>query len=166
MGAPPCIDILPDRFASSTVVDFSEGNLCGTATLESYILSFYDVGSNAPLSGASGSAPGLPGLWKVSFDGASVADGIDLLGPILVPGTFSFGAYSFNAFLDFNLTGPTLRLDEICSDDVDQCPSFFNDNTGVYKPLVTWEAVPVPASLPLLGIGLAALGLIRRTRKA
>lgn len=153
--------------ASSTTVSFPAG--CGTATLDSYELEFYDTVTSVLLGSGSGLGPGLAGVTAVSFDSVSIADGLDIDSAIDA-GAFSFGSYffSFQASLDFGLSGPTLTLTENCEyyDDVSSgCRSFVNDSEK-YAPTVTWEAVPTPASLPLFGIGLVALVLMRRSTKA
>lgn len=153
--------------ASSAIVSFPGG--CGTATLDSYELEFYDVITDIILGTGTGSS-GLPGVSKVSFDAMSIADGLEI-GSAIDVGAFSFGSYSnsFDAFLDFGLDGPSLTLVENCYyiDDVGSsgCASFVNDSE-IYPPTVTWEAIPTPASLPLFGIGLFALVLMRRSGKA
>ena len=138
---------------------------CGAASLQSYELEFYDVGTDAILGTGSDTAPGtppFPDVTAVSFDGSSLADGVSLAGPLSVPGTFTFGDYpfSFNALLSFDLAGPSLTLVENCG-DLEFCSSYQNDG-ATYPPTVTWERVPVPASIALVGIGLVALGLMRR----
>lgn len=160
----PCV-------ASSITVDFSPNgsSACGDASLQSYVLEFYDAANNdAPLSAKSGSPPGLPNVTAVRFDPLAVADGFALSGAIDV-GDFVFGSGSnektFNAFLSFNLAqGPLLRLTEECG--LVECPSY----EGQYPPnVIEWteEAdIPAPASIALFGIGLAGLGVVRRQKKA
>lgn len=149
---------------SSAVVNFL--NACGTASLQSYELEFYDVGTNAILGTGSDTAPGtpvFPAVTAVSFDASAIANGVSLAGPLFVPGVFSFGEYplSFRAQLTFDLTGPSLTLRENCDNEI--CPSYENDGT-TYPPDVTWSQVPVPATLALFGIGLAGLGWSRRRK--
>ena len=146
---------------SSSVVSFPNG--CGTSSLLSYELEFYDVGTNAILGTGSDSAPGtplFPAVTAISFDGSALPDGVSLAGPLFVPGAFSFGSYanSFDAALFFDLDGPSLTFIENCGDDV--CESYNNDGE-TYPPTVTWQWVPAPAPLALLGLGLVVMGMVR-----
>ena len=147
---------------SSAVVGFPDP--CGTSSLLSYELEFYDVGTNAILGTGSDSAPGtplFPLVTAISFDGTALPDGVSLDGPLFVPGAFSFGSYpaTFQAILTFDLSGPSLALRENCDDDV--CPFYENDGQ-TYPPTVTWQWVPAPAPLALLGLGLVVMGMVRR----
>ena len=169
------IDVDDACVGSSTIVDFPDpapSPSCGTATLESYELIFYDVGGPPmnELASLMGSAPLPNNITAVSFDAMSIADGFTLDAEINA-GVFIFGSTSYQAFLDFHLpvTGsslgaPSLRLRDYCGDDVG-CDSFYNDSQGS-PPIVAWSRAPAPASLALFGIGLAALGLMRRPEKA
>jgi hypothetical protein len=140
------------------------GNSCGSANLESYLLEFYNI--NNPLvilDSASDSAPGspaFPAVSAVSFDSESIADGVSLLTPIEVSGSFSFTGYesSFTAFITFGLDSTSLKLQE--SNCEGECTSFLS----TIEPTVEWSRVPVPATLALFGIGLAGLGWSRRKK--
>jgi hypothetical protein len=148
---------------------------CGAANLESYELTFYEVGNESNVLGqASDMFPGIPpfpDVSAISFDGSGIADGISLAGPILAPGGFTFGDYngSFRAELSFLLNedegvnGPSLRLIEYCEEgQTTPCSSPYDNDGGKYPPTVVWSQVPAPASLALMGVGLCALGMMRR----
>ena len=147
---------------SSDVVNFPDG--CGTSSLLSYELEFYDVNTDALLGTGSDSTPGtppFPAVTAISFDGSALPDGVSLAGPLFVPGAFSFGSYpaTFQAILTFDLSGPSLALRENCDDDI--CPFYGNDGE-TYPPTVTWQWVPAPAPLALLGLGLVLMGMVLR----
>lgn len=155
--------------SASTLVSFPDA--CGSASLQSYELEFYDFDTDAVLGTGSDSAPGtplFPAVTAISFDVSEIANGIGLNGPILVDGPFTFGDYgtSFQAELFFDLdlneevNGPSLVLVPICEGE--DCPSSLANDGETYPPVVTWSQVPVPTPLSLMGLGLLALGLMRR----
>ncbi len=92
--------------SASTLVSFPDA--CGSASLQSYELEFYDFDTDAVLGTGSDSAPGtplFPAVTAISFDVSEIANGIGLAGPILVAGPFTFGdeAPSYSAQLIFGL---------------------------------------------------------------
>ena len=158
--------VFVDDACVATSADVAFPDDCGVANLLSYELEFYEVGTNVILGMGSDSAPGtpvFPAVNTISFDAASIPNGISLAGALLVPGTFTFGDYSnsFDAELLFDLSGPSLTLVENCGQE--QCAAYSNDSQN-FPPTVNWEQVPTPATLGLMSLGLLTLGLMRRRR--
>jgi hypothetical protein len=157
--------------SGGATVTFDSGGLfgCGSANVESYTLEFYDIGNASvnldSFSDSTPTSPAFPAVFQVRFDNGliPIASGVSLWGEIEVAGSFSFNNSSFTSFITFGLDSTSLRLKEICSDDVDCEPTSYFSN--VEPALTTWSKVPTPAPLTLLGIGLFALVMTRR-RKA
>ena len=123
------------------------GTLTGTAT-GSTVAS----GSTAyDADGSGGLYRGLPvysliGVWS------STAGSITAIGDSFFVGTSPTFAAP---------TGPSAYL------FLGENDGSFGDNTGSYSVSIDYiSAVPLPASLPLLAVGLAGLGLMRRRRKS
>jgi|PlaIllAssembly_1097288.scaffolds.fasta_scaffold33224_2 PEP-CTERM motif len=144
--------------AAGNTVLFPNG--CGAATLDGYTISFYDINDNSVLTGGF-DAGALAVPSEMSFDALGIADGMSVA-PFDI-GEFFFASYvnGFQGFLGFTLAGPTLSLVENCG--LPECNSY-PAQIDQFPPVVTWERVPEPASLALVGIALAAASLVRRRK--
>jgi hypothetical protein len=135
---------------------------CPTATLNSFVLEFYNTN---PVNVIATYTAGTPAtITDVSVDINNLVNGINLAGTgidiSLDP--FTLGAMTFEDMdLDFTIApflGPVLSLYDNGTET-----TYSSTDTDATPPKVTW--IPEPTPLVLVGAALVALGLNRR-RKA
>ncbi len=107
---------------------------------QSYVVSFYMVLGNT----------GQPSEFRTDFGGATLLDLIDYQAPR------NYTLFSYDVVA--NATPETLAFETTISHAF-----FFIDDVGVNLPTVVPSAVPEPASIALVGVGLA-LGIASRRR--
>ena len=91
---------------------------------------------------------GAPNEFRIRWGGTTVFDSVDE------------GAHDYTEiFIDPPATGAIMTLELGLRNDPG---AFFVDDISVFDTGLT--AVPAPATLSLVGLGLAALGLVRRRR--
>ncbi|MDB2369109.1 VPLPA-CTERM sorting domain-containing protein [Octadecabacter sp.] len=166
--------------ATAAPLSFTDLGVIGAA--DTYV--FDTVGSvHTPASNQSGNVDTELAIWD--FGGSLLAsdddDGPGLFSEIsiaLTAGTYFLGISEFNSFFadDFINTGSRFETGNIAdlvlnidggfgglfadaSDQLDQETAFFQITVGDVA------AVPVPAALPLLGGGIALMGLMGWRRK-
>ena len=166
--ASTCVSVAcPTNNASSFFASVNDGVLVfGLENGESFTLQ----GLSASFLGASGvptlSVPGLLRAQGIRFDtGAAVTTTVQLAGP--TAGQYSFDEYTFDA--GFAQTPfEYVYLYGFACDAGGSC-SAFSTNRGQFAVddiRVTVAAIPEPSQWLLMGLGLAALGGLRRARRS
>jgi len=141
---------------------------CESASLESGTLDFYNIDSGLDFKNLAW-VGGPSEILLLKVDNSLNLAGINIYPSVKFDDVWLFGD-KWDISLDFALSGPTLKLTEVCdSKHKYKChPEVFRSGQDgeASQPKVSWSRVPEPASLVLVAVALAPLAWAGRRRKA